>query len=583
MRVELINTGTELLLGQVVNTHLPFLARELFPLGLRIERQLTVPDGSAIRDALLLTFQQADIVLVTGGLGPTTDDLTREITAELLELPLQEAPAILESITDRFRMRGFSMTARIARQAQVPRGAIVLPNPNGTAPGLYLRAVSGRNPHLFLLPGPPRELHPMFQGPVKEHLQSILPDRADFVMRILKISGLGESMVEERVGPKLLSLPGLELGYCARPGEVDVRLTGPTEVVANGVAIIEGDLGRHIVARDDADLAATVAALLADQKATIATAESCTGGLIAHKLTNVPGVSEVFVGGHVTYANAAKTRLGVSPDLIASHGAVSEEVCESMAIAAARVNTSTYGVATTGIAGPGGGSPDKPVGLIYIATANHQECLRIEKRFFPLERETFKQMASQAALDLLRRTLLPPSNAQWKDRIRILVGDIATHHADAVVNAANESLAAGSGVCGALFDAAGPALKPACAEIGHCPTGSAVVTTAGRLIARRILHAVAPIWNGGTSGEPELLTSAYADCFRHAKTHNLRTLAFPALGTGVYGYPKEQACRIALETAREELTQSPFLDEIRFICFTPDDATIYRRVIDQLQ
>jgi nicotinamide-nucleotide amidase len=406
MRVEVLNTGTELLLGSVLNTHLQYLAEELFPLGLRIERQVTVPDGLAIREALQETFGRADVVLITGGLGPTTDDVTREIVAELLGLSLEHDEAIMEVIAGRFARRSIPLTERVRRQAQRPREATVLANDHGTAPGLYLPPIDARgSPHLFLLPGPPRELQPMFQSHVLPILRSIAP-RSTFGMRSYRVAGLGESLVEERVGEPLLAL-GVELGYCARPGEVDVRLIGEPEVLARGEAIIVEKLGDHIVSQDSRSLEKVVVDLLTARGATMATAESCTGGFLAHRLTNVPGASAVFIEGFVTYANEAKVRaLGVDLSLIQTHGAVSREVAAAMAEGAQLKAEVGYALATTGIAGPDGGTEEKPVGTVFIALASAAATTVVERYRFATDRETFKHLTTQSALDLLRRALL---------------------------------------------------------------------------------------------------------------------------------------------------------------------------------
>src|SRR6267143_4839106 len=221
MKSIVINTGTELLLGDVINSHLPFIAREILPLGLRIDRQLAVPDGPAIRVALGESSEQADIIFVTGGLGPTTDDVTREITAEFLGLELLHDAAVMAAIATRAARRGFRLTDRTSRQAEVPRGATVLPNENGSAPGLYLAANAApakKSPHLFLLPGPPRELEPMFRNSVLPILRKIVPRESALDRRTYRIVGMGESLVEEAIGARLLETAGVELGYCARPG-----------------------------------------------------------------------------------------------------------------------------------------------------------------------------------------------------------------------------------------------------------------------------------------------------------------------------------------------------------------------------
>ncbi|MEI9896317.1 MAG: competence/damage-inducible protein A [Chthoniobacter sp.] len=408
MRIEVLNTGTELLLGSVLNTHLQFLAQALFPLGLRIERQVTVPDGAPIREALAETFGRAEVVLITGGLGPTTDDITREAVAELLDLKLVHDEMVMAAIERRFARRNLVMTPRNRRQAQRPADAIVLPNPNGTAPGLYLADRphgAGTTPHLFLLPGPPRELQPMVTDQVLPLLARLLPPRPAVEMRVARIAGLGESGVEELVGESLLAL-GLELGYCARPGEVDLRTIGSPEVLDQADRIIVEKLGPHIVSHDQRPAEKVLVDLLTARGETLACAESCTGGSLANRLTNVPGASAVFLGGYVTYANAVKTRaLGVDAGLIATHGAVSEPVAAAMAEGARLQTGADYALATTGIAGPDGGSEEKPVGTVFIALAGRMGATLVERHRFPTDRKTFKDLVSLTAFELLRRPL----------------------------------------------------------------------------------------------------------------------------------------------------------------------------------
>ena len=415
MKIEVINTGTEILLGGIINTHLVFLARQLFPLGLRIQRQVAVPDGEAIRDALVNSFARAEILLVTGGLGPTTDDITREITAELIGVELVHDPAVMQAIEERFARRGIEMTERVARQARVPNGAIVLPNPNGTAPGLYFNLEDnemvrhsipqgGITRHLFLLPGPPRELQPMFNDHVIPVLKTLLPAGEIPECRNYRVVGFGESNVEAVIGQQLLAIDGLELGYCARSGEVDVRVIGSKAAVARAEEIILKHLKTHIVSTDSRSLEQVVVQLLASRRETLATAESCTGGFLANRITNVPGASDVFVQGFVTYANEAKSRsLKIDPQLIGTHGAVSAEVAIAMAENARSVAGTDYALSTTGIAGPGGGTEQKPVGTVFIALASKRGRTLVEKHAFPTDRENFKWLVTQSALDLLRR------------------------------------------------------------------------------------------------------------------------------------------------------------------------------------
>ena len=299
------------------------------------------------------------------------------------------------------------MSPRVELQALRPREATVLANEFGTAPGLYLPADCGGkpSPHFFLLPGPPRELHPMFLEKVLPILRTIAP-ASEFGMRIYRIGGLGESLVEERVGEELLAL-GIELGYCARPGEVDVRTIGAPELLERAEAIIRERLGGHIVSVDERSVEKVVVDLLRERGATVAVAESCTGGHLANLLTNVPGASAVFLEGFVTYANEAKTRaLGVDAALISAHGAVSAEVATAMAEGARAQAGVDFALATTGIAGPSGGTEEKPLGTVFIALAGKGIVTQAQRFRFATDRETFKHLTVQTALDLLRRVLL---------------------------------------------------------------------------------------------------------------------------------------------------------------------------------
>jgi nicotinamide-nucleotide amidase len=409
MRVVLLSTGTELLLGDVQDAHLGFIAREILPLGLRINERRTVPDGPAIRDSLLELIGRSEILFVTGGLGPTSDDITREITANALGLELREDSELLDSLKRRLAGRGIKWAPSIARQAEVPIGGQILPNENGSASGLYLKANINPaipSPPLFVLPGPPRELQPMFRAFVTPILRSIVEVPRSIQRRLYKIACLGETTIEEAIGDKVLAIPGIELGYCARPGEVDIRIVGESDVVSRADAIIKKELGSSIFSPNDETLEEVIVKLLSSRKETLAVAESCTGGLLANRITNVPGASAVIFAGYICYANEAKIEmLDVDPELIEKHGAVSEPVAHALAEHARIRARSTYGLATTGIAGPSGGSPEKPVGTVYIALATPSEIV-VKKLFFPSDRKTFKQMAAQAAFDLLRRKII---------------------------------------------------------------------------------------------------------------------------------------------------------------------------------
>ncbi len=409
MRTVLLNTGTELLAGDVHDTHLAFIAREIFSLGLRIEERRTVADGAAIGETLRELFSRAEIIFVTGGLGPTSDDITRDVVAELLGLKLQENAELLASLKDRLKARGIKWVASIARQALAPDGAQILPNENGSASGLYLKENINpqiRSPHIFLLPGPPRELQPMFRDSVMSILRSIVKGPPRFERRFYKIASMGESLIEEGIGKKILAIPGIELGYCARPGEVDVRIIGERAALDQADQVVRAELGDSIFTTGDETLEEVLVKMLIKRKQTLAIAESCTGGLLANRITNVAGASAVLLAGYVCYANEAKIDiLEIDPRMIEQHGAVSEQVARVMADGARKRAKSTYALATTGIAGPSGGSEEKPVGTVYVALASGEE-IKVKKLFVPSDRETFKQLVAQAAFEMLRRRVI---------------------------------------------------------------------------------------------------------------------------------------------------------------------------------
>ena len=409
VRIELITTGSELLLGLTVNTHVNYIARKLADIGLHLNRQTTLGDHrSEMRAGVAEALSRSEIIILTGGLGPTSDDFTRDVVAELLERPLVQDDAIAAAIRERFRQRGIRMPDQVLVQALIPTGAQVLPNPNGTAPGL---ALDHAGKLVLLLPGPPRELKPMFEQYVLPVLAKNFAPTDQLVCRVFKVVGLAESLVEEKVAPALADLPrsergepGLELGYCAKRGEVEVRVIAGLQSVNEADRRIRAALGDHIFGTGDDRLEEVVVKLLIAAGQTIATAESCTGGLIADRLTNVSGASNVFLTGYVTYSNESKVRLlGVREETLAKYGAVSEEVCREMAEGARR--HADFALATTGIAGPTGDTPEKPVGLVYIGLAT-QTRIEVKRHMFLFDRETFKFFASQYALDMVRRVLL---------------------------------------------------------------------------------------------------------------------------------------------------------------------------------
>ena len=410
MRIELVNTGDELLLGDTINTNAAWIGQRIAALGLMVARQTIVSDGPVIKDAIAEAAARSDVVLVSGGLGPTNDDLTRESAAEILGLPLVQDPGITAHLEAFFAKRNRVMVASNLRQAMVPAGALVLDNPWGTAPGLYFPAelshACGWNAHIFLLPGPPRELKPMMENLVEPRLRELLPDGASRRVLYLKITGVGESDIVEKVEKKLEAVPGLTLGYCIRQGDVDVRLSGQSEPVEIGAAIVREHLGPCIVSEDRRMIEEVLVQTLADRGQWLSTAESCTGGFMASRITDVSGASRVFGHGFVTYANEAKQRhLGVSAQLLEQHGAVSEPVAAAMAEGVLAVSGADHALAITGIAGPTGGSEDKPVGTVFIGLASKGSSTVVRRFYYPGSRDRFKLLSSQAALEMLRRRL----------------------------------------------------------------------------------------------------------------------------------------------------------------------------------
>ena len=408
MRIELINTGSELMLGFTVNTHPALIARALLEHGWRVDRQVAVADDRAeLRAAVADSLQRADLLILTGGLGPTSDDFTRDVVAELLGRKLVRDETVAAAITERVRRRGLRLLESLMVQALVPEGGQVLPNRNGTAPGLTLEH-DGRL--VILLPGPPRELRPMFQDQVLPLLHQRYGKPPRLECRVFKVVGLSESAVEEKVAPALREFAGLELGYCARAGEIEVRIVTADQSLADRAEQrIREVLAENVYGIAEDRLEETVVKMLTAARRTIATAESCTGGLIASRLTNVSGSSAVFLNGWVTYSNESKQRdLGVTADALAKFGAVSEEVARQMAEGARARSGADLALSATGIAGPTGGTDEKPVGLVYLALATPHGT-EVQRRLLAFDRETFKFFASQSALDLLRRELLRPS------------------------------------------------------------------------------------------------------------------------------------------------------------------------------
>jgi nicotinamide-nucleotide amidase len=406
MKAEIIAVGSEMLTPDKIDTNSLFLTEELNKLGIEIVRKTIVGDDRAL---LLEAFRDAvnrvPLTIASGGLGPTEDDLTRETVAELLSRRLVRNDAIVRAIEARFRSFGRVMPDTNIRQAMVPEGAEPLDNPRGTAPGLWLE---DRDRAIALLPGPPRELKPMFREQVLPRLQRRISS-VRMHHRELRVTGLGESHVDSLAGPIYTRYPEVQTTVLASPGEVQIHLRVWTADSVHADVLfadiergLDLALADRIFSRDSSPLEEVVAQELLKQNATIASAESCTGGLFAERLTTIAGSSAYFLGGVVCYSNEMKTAWAdVPPEMIATKGAVSTEVAIALADGIRRRVGSTLGIGITGIAGPGGGSEEKPVGTVHIAlasaTGTRDRALR-----FPGDREMIRMQASQAALDMVR-------------------------------------------------------------------------------------------------------------------------------------------------------------------------------------
>ena len=408
MNIQIINTGNELLIGTTLNTHGAWLGQELLKIGLRVQRQVTVPDGDAIRNELTSGLANNDILIITGGLGPTSDDITREETAAALGIDLIEDEFALRNIEDFFKSRGKVMAECNKKQALNPCGADVLPNHKGTAPGVYIPPRLGNSScAVFLLPGPPFELKPMFLEEVVPRLNSLKSDDSTVSkMQVLSFIGVGESNFHAEIDQQLQQIKGLEFGYCARPSDIDLRLIGSDAMITEAKKIALAQFSQYCYTQNGESIEQVLVQQLTEQKLQITTAESCTGGFIASRITDVPGSSAIFSEGFVTYSNQSKSRLlDVAPALIATHGAVSEEVAIAMADGALKNASADIAISVTGIAGPSGGTEEKPVGTVWIGIAQKGKTTFAYKEWHPRGREIFKQIVSQRILAKLHQII----------------------------------------------------------------------------------------------------------------------------------------------------------------------------------
>jgi nicotinamide-nucleotide amidase len=409
-KIEIIAVGTELLTPYYQDTNSLYITQHLNDLGIEINFKSIVGDN---RDDLIVcinsAFARSEIIFFIGGLGPTEDDRTREVIASTLGKKLIFKEQLLNGIKQRFERRGFEMPSVNNKQAYIIEGSSVLENKHGTAPGLWLEA----GEKLFiLLPGPPHELKPMFQNYVWPRFLEF--QKQYVARRVLKTSGLTESKIESLLSDVYPLLPSLKLTILAYPGQIELHLLSQSlesQKKADGALHdLERDLkkrlGENIFSSLGEELEEVIGPLLRQSQRTLAIAESCTGGLLGHRITNVSGSSDYFLQGVLTYSNESKIQLlGIPSDIILQHGAVSHEVAEAMAIGIRERSASDIGLSITGIAGPKGGSPEKPVGLVFVGLS-WEGGVKVVKNIFLGHREIIKSQSSQKALDMLRRHLL---------------------------------------------------------------------------------------------------------------------------------------------------------------------------------
>lgn len=414
MIAEIIAVGSEMLTPFRQDTNSLYLTEKLNSLGVEVAFKTIVGDN--LKDIVRVTtsaLARADILIMSGGLGPTEDDLTREAVAETLGLQLRRDPEIVRAIERRFAEHGWKMSPNNIKQADVIGGAAVLSNANGTAPGQWIGGKSdGKEKIVVLLPGPPHELKALFEGAVLERLRAKVPKQ--FISaRVLKITGLGESACDARVAPIYKRFADVDTTILAAPGEIQLHLRtrGESEEAADKrldelVELVEEELGDNVYSDNGDSLEQIVSYFLQMRDATLAVAESCTGGLVAERLTSISGSSRYFIGGAVVYSNQLKTELADVPaDLIDVYGAVSEQVARALAEGIRKRCGTSLGLGITGVAGPTGGTAEKPVGLVFHALAGERGT-EVVKKNFPGDRARIRWFASQQALDMVRRKLM---------------------------------------------------------------------------------------------------------------------------------------------------------------------------------
>jgi nicotinamide-nucleotide amidase len=411
---EIIAVGSELLTPFRQDTNSLYLTEKLNSLGVEVAFKTIVGDNlkNLVRVATT-ALSRADILMFIGGLGPTEDDLTREAVAETLNLQLRRDPKIVEAIERRFTERGWKMSSNNVKQADVITGATVLHNANGTAPGQWISGRSdGKEKIIVLLPGPPHELTALFESAVSERLRAKV-SKQFIASRVLKITGMGESACDARVAPIYKRFTDVDTTILAAPGEIQLHLRtrGESNEAADSrldelVNLLEAELGDFVYSDNGDSLEQIVSYFLQMRNATLSVAESCTGGLVAERLTSISGSSRYFIGGAVTYSNELKVQMADVPqDLIDVYGAVSEPVAKALAEGIRKRCGTTLGLGITGVAGPTGGTAEKPVGLVFHALSS-ETGTEVIKRTFPGDRARIRLFASQQALDMVRRRLM---------------------------------------------------------------------------------------------------------------------------------------------------------------------------------
>ncbi|NMB96881.1 MAG: competence/damage-inducible protein A [Clostridiaceae bacterium] len=409
MNAEILAVGTELLLGQIVNTNAQYISQRLPEVGVNVYYHNVVGDNpKRLKTTLNLALQRSDVVIMTGGLGPTKDDITKETVAEVLNRMLVLDEDCLNIMKSFFSKHHRKMTENNLKQAYLPEGCIIIKNKNGTAPGCI---IEHGDKTVIMLPGPPSEMRPMFDDTVIPYLKNKCKSR--LVSRFVKIFGIGESAVEDKIIDLVENQTNPTIASYAKPGEVMLRVTASCntpeeadELINPLIDDIKHRLGDAIYSTDNKELEEVVADLLLEKNVTISIAESCTGGLISKTLTELPGISKVFMSGVVSYSNSSKVDiLGVKPETIEKYGTVSKATAIEMAENIRKISNTDIGVSVTGIAGPSGGTDEKPVGLVYVALATRNRTEFKELKLWG-ERTRIRNVTCLHALDMVRRYLL---------------------------------------------------------------------------------------------------------------------------------------------------------------------------------